>query len=190
MATYSVYIPILKSLFPYLNKYWGFEYTDIAFELLEIQERLSVVNIKDLSQIEFPIGHPYLRSKYIPFENYELELIEDKIREFCHIMQCLGAKEININSFNNSASDRSGSTGRNIKGGASYKVVSGEGEYNKEAQGQLIDEISRSISLHQAFTPVCQPYLPEGWSGIRTNRPGKESITRGFMVPWRSMRNG
>jgi len=33
MATYSVYIPILKAYFPLLNRYWGFEYADISFEL-------------------------------------------------------------------------------------------------------------------------------------------------------------
>lgn len=36
MATYSVYIPILKAYFPILNRYWGFEYSDIAFELSKI----------------------------------------------------------------------------------------------------------------------------------------------------------
>jgi hypothetical protein len=36
MATYSVYIPILKACFPFLNKYWGFEYADISFELSAI----------------------------------------------------------------------------------------------------------------------------------------------------------
>ena len=52
------------------------------------------------------VGHPYIPSKYIPFENYELELIEDKIREFSQIMQYLGATEINIESVNSSSNNK------------------------------------------------------------------------------------
>ena len=76
-------------------------YTDLS------QKKLAVVDINNLPDINFPmghpvanqlyVGHPYIPSKYIPFDNYELELIEDKIREFSQIMQYLGATEININ---------------------------------------------------------------------------------------------
>ena len=79
------------------------------------QNTLSVLNIKNLPAINFPIGHPianqlyvghpYLPFKYIPFENYELELLEDKIREFCQVMQFLGATEINIESVNSLSSN-------------------------------------------------------------------------------------
>lgn len=87
------------------------EYSDLR------QERLSVININTLpyTNIEFPIGHPvayqlyighpYIAQKYIPFESYELELIEDKIREFCQIMQSLGAMEITIECLNSSTND-------------------------------------------------------------------------------------
>ena len=60
-------------------------YTDL------FQDYLSVIDIKKLpdSGIVFPIGHPvayqlyvghpYVKQKYLPFESYELELIEDKV---------------------------------------------------------------------------------------------------------------
>ena len=76
MATYSVYIPILKSLFPYLNKYWGFEYTDIAFELLEIYKS----HYKN-GTINEDIRNTCLQNGQVDFIKYALESKEHvKIR--------------------------------------------------------------------------------------------------------------
>ena len=67
------------------------------------QEYVSVLDLKNLEKtgVVFPIGHPvanqlyvghpYIPTKYIPFDNYELVLIDDKVREFCQIVQSLGA---------------------------------------------------------------------------------------------------
>ena len=134
------------------------------------QKTLSVVDINHLPAIHFPIGHPianqlyvghpYIPSNYIPFENYELTFIEDKVREFCQIMQYLGATEINIECINSSSSNKD--TNLQQKGSASinYKVasVSGEGERNKT--DKFLEDISQSINLHQKFYPKSKPILP------------------------------
>ncbi len=141
------------------------EYTDL------IQEYLSVVNIKNLPTIDFPIGHPiayqiyighpYIREKYIPFENYELELIEDKVREFCQIVQSLGATEITIECINSSTSDSNTDSEQNISAEANYRMASASGSKQKQKSRHLIDEISQSINLHQKFTPKENPALPQ-----------------------------
>lgn len=143
------------------------EYTDLN------QEYLSVLDINKLpdTHIEFPIGHPvayqlyighpYIKQKYIPFENHELELLEDKVREFCQIVQGLGATEIAIECVNSSSSDNDNLSNQNVSGNASYKVVSASASSHNQSSRHLIEEISKSINLHQRFIPQGKPELPE-----------------------------
>lgn len=135
------------------------------------QNTLSVLNIKNLPAINFPIGHPianqlyvghpYLPSKYIPFENYELELLEDKIREFCQFMQFLGATEINIESVNTLSNNNDRTVNQKGNVGLDYKLASGNVEFKRDRASKFVDDISKSISLHQTFTPKAAPYIPD-----------------------------
>lgn len=123
----------------------------------------------DLSKLSFPTGHPKVNevyvahplttNRYMPIEDYQLELIEDRVREFCELAQGLGATEINIECINSTSDDSSNSGNRNLSGGASRMSsihASGHNEYSR----RLIEEISRSISLHQTFQPHKAPALP------------------------------
>lgn len=141
-------------------------YTDLS------QDHIAVLKIDRLSsKIDFPIGHPianqvyvghpFLPHKYIPFENYQLELIEDKVREFCQIAQCLGATEISIDTVNSSQSDNTRNYTQDINGGVGYKGVGAGVSWKKSDGRRLIEEISQAINLHQTFTPTKAPYLPE-----------------------------
>ena len=141
------------------------EYVDLS------QNHISVLNIRSLPDITFPIGHPianqlyighpYLPQKYIPFENYQLELIEDKVREFCQIAQSLGAVEISIETENSSQGNYSRNYNTNIDGGIDYKLSSAKGGLKRECSRNLIEEISQAINLHQTFAPTKEPCLPE-----------------------------
>ncbi|MBO5538022.1 MAG: hypothetical protein J5971_03105 [Prevotella sp.] len=141
------------------------EYVDLS------QNHIAVVNIKNLPDVQFPIGHPianqlyvghpYLPQKYIPFENYQLELIEDKVREFCQIAQCLGATEISIDAENAMQSSSSRNVSQNGEGGVDYKLISAKGSGKRNRSSSLIDEISQAINLHQTFMPTKKPFLPE-----------------------------
>ncbi len=134
------------------------------------QKTLSVIDINNLPNIHFPmghpvanqlyVGHPYIPSNYIPFENYELTFIEDKVREFCQIMQYLGATEINIECINTTSSNKDTNLQQKGSGNVDYKVasVSGEGERNRT--NKFLEEISQSINLHQTFCPKSKPMLP------------------------------
>ena len=48
---------------------------------------------------ELYVGHPYSPSVYIPYNQAEDILFQDKIQEFCYILQQLGAEEITITSL-------------------------------------------------------------------------------------------
>lgn len=141
-------------------------YTDLS------QEHITVLKMDRLpSEMDFPIGHPvanqvyvghpYLPQKYIPFENYQLELIEDKVREFCQIAQCLGAIEITIDTENSSQSNGTRNYTQDINGTIEYKGVGVSGGRKRSGSKSLIEEISQAINLHQTFVPTKAPYLPE-----------------------------
>lgn len=135
------------------------------------QKKLAVVDINNLPAINFPmghpvanqlyVGHPYIPSKYIPFDNYELELIEDKIREFSQIMQYLGATEINIESVNSSSNNKDSKFDQKLSGGVDYKFISGSGNGERHITNKLLEDISQHINLHQKFSPKKYPALPE-----------------------------
>ena len=48
---------------------------------------------------ELYVGHPYNPSVYIPYNQAEDILFQDKIQEFCYILQQLGAEEVTITSL-------------------------------------------------------------------------------------------
>lgn len=69
-------------------------------------ELISLLYIEKLPQVEFPISHPksdttYVchpakNNFYIPIDNYESEFLDDRINEYCYLLQCLGATSIFI----------------------------------------------------------------------------------------------
>lgn len=136
------------------------------------QDALSVIRIDNLpTEIAFPmghpisehvyVGHPLLPHRYIPFEDYQRELVEDKVREFCEIAQCLGATEIVIDCLNSNSSNQTANSKKNTAHNADVAIANGNVQRNTEANRKLIDELSHSISMRQTFSPSKKPYLPE-----------------------------
>ena len=52
------------------------------------------------------VAHPHSSDRYVPFDDYELELLEDKLREFYWVAQCLGATDISIEGANRTLNPR------------------------------------------------------------------------------------
>ena len=135
------------------------------------QEVINVLSIDNLPEIEFPIGHPianqlyighpYLPHKYIPFENYQLELVEDKVREFCSFVQKLGATEITIECLNSNSKDSTEKGNKSVSGNVQHKVMDANGSYKNEYSRHLIEELTHSINMHQEFAPNQAPALQE-----------------------------
>ena len=137
------------------------------------QDFVSVIDLDNLKNtgINFPIGHPvanqlyvghpFLPTKYMPFENYELELIEDKVREFCHIMQSLGATEIDIECINSSSGSTDSASCKNADGKVGNRLLKVAASGSMDTTSKFIEEISRSLNLHQRFSPKEAPKLPE-----------------------------
>ena len=136
------------------------------------QEHVAVLNIQNLPLINFPMGHPIANqlyvghpltpAKYIPFENYQLELVEDRIREFCMLAQSLGATEISIECLNSTNSNQNNKIKVNNSGSVETLWVDGKTNQHIERSRHMIDELSRSVSLRQTFEPRNKPTIPEG----------------------------
>lgn len=128
-----------------------------------------VLPIKESPKLSFPIGHPIANQlyvghplvpgKYIPLADYQLEFVEDKIREFCEFVQDLGATEITIDCLNSSHNDENFKTEKTYSGGieGAHRGISGSLKTNNNRR--LIEELSRSINLHQTFKPTKKPIL-------------------------------
>jgi hypothetical protein len=94
------------------------------------------------------------------FDEYELELIEDRVREFCSIMQCLGAEEVRIESIKSKAEDDSSKVNTQISGDASGKIYKAGASLERDKEKSLATSLNQKINLNQHFTPYIKP-LPE-----------------------------
>ena len=143
-------------------------YTDLYQKHMQV---ISLSSAED-TKINFPlghprskqiyIGHPLIPSKYIPLENYQLEFVEDKIREFCLLAQNLGATEITISALNSTSTNSKQSGTRNASVNIDHWAADASGSFNREFSTQLIEELGKTISLHQTFQPHSKPIIPEG----------------------------
>ena len=140
------------------------KYTDLH------QKILSVVDINNMPDISLPvghpviegiyIGHPFVPQKYVPLDGYEFEFLKDRIMEFCHVMQSLGAKEINIEYLNSRGNEKDVLQHSNYELSGKRALVSFKGGYASNGESNLLEELSRSINLHQRFTPSGKIGLP------------------------------
>lgn len=142
------------------------EYTDLH------QKSLTVLKLENFPKIDLPIGHPaanqlyvghpLIPSKYIQFENYQLELVEDRVREFCILAQSLGATEIKIETVNALSKDENLNGKSSSDSNVDYALASTDVSINKDFSRHMIDELTKTISLHQTFEPKGKPTLPNG----------------------------
>ncbi len=107
------------------------------------------------------IEHPYNKGLYLPFENYELELLKERVSEYCKVMQALGAIEVTIDAINTKGTSSETEKDTKVSGEANIEVISISGEYGKNTKNKLVEKLKQSINFHQKFTPRGEPRLPE-----------------------------
>jgi hypothetical protein len=113
-------------------------------------------------ECELYVGHPYLPNKYLPIENHELELTEDKIREFCDFVEELGATEVYVETV--SYIDESGITHTEKVRDGNLNIVgygSADGEYKTSDSKEFGNKLRKIIKIHEKFIPKKAPKLAE-----------------------------
>lgn len=156
-------------------------------------ELISLLNIENLPVVEFPISHPQSDTTYvchpaktnlyIPIDNYESELLDDRINEYCYLLQCLGATSIYIENtkdekllkeeksndlvnFNLQVDNAVLTSGLSkLKGLLSKnddnKTSGVDITSNHDSIGENNQFTNSKLQKEQFFNPSKQPYIPE-----------------------------
>lgn len=112
------------------------------------------------SDIKFPLGQPNVNSlyianpvkpdEYVPYDNYELTLFMDKIRELKRLLRYLGATEITFTSLRGTKIEEAKKMGSSVNAEAGllgHKVSGGysseDGHNRMSSQGIKVDYIER-----------------------------------------------
>ena len=110
---------------------------------------------------ELYVGHPYNPSVYIPYNQAEDILFQDKIQEFCYILQQLGAEEITItslkgrkvNEINNKKEELEVAANAGRFGNASLNIDS--------STSNLMDRTSHEqYDIKYVYDPIDMPEMP------------------------------
>lgn len=110
---------------------------------------------------ELYVGHPYNPSVYIPYNQAEDILFQDKIQEFCYILQQLGAEEITITSLkgrkinetNNKKEELEVAANAGRFGNASLNIDS--------STSNLMDRTSHEqYDVKYVYDPINMPEMP------------------------------
>ncbi|RRD62350.1 hypothetical protein EII40_03655 [Tannerella forsythia] len=135
-------------------------------------KQIAVMRMDLLGALQFPIGHPiadqlyvahpYISGRYIPFEDYDLTFLEDRLREFCWLAQCLGATEVTIESEKDTSNDKKQNSKTSYSLEASTIKGAVAGSYNNNREYSRFEELSNRLSLNQKFSPSQKPFVPEG----------------------------
>lgn len=110
------------------------------------------------------VCHPYKPNLYIPYDRYELELFRDELKEFCWVMECLGAKRIDFIDAQSETSHLNSQEENNIHGEGGYKGKgSGKLDYNSEYGNELDENTKELLKDGKTFdlSPYTLPYIPK-----------------------------
>ncbi|GGW80017.1 tetratricopeptide repeat protein [Salegentibacter mishustinae] len=120
--------------------------------------------------IKFPIGHPHLneiytchphkQNLYLPLKDYSEELFLDRINEFSYLLQCLGAKSLEISSSKSNSSDQKATSSTEVDAKIDYKINSAHVNYKGENTENTLIDGKLKISKKQVFKPVKAPFVP------------------------------
>lgn len=140
-----------------------------------ISKRVSTFTTLDKSHIPseflFPAGHPkpdvsyvkhpLITNRFIPIQNFEKVLFDDKVSEFSRLIQALGATEIEYLSADNLQSKSSINSTSSASGNGHTKL--GKIAISKEDTNKVEDEWIKNegYSRRQKFIPIEKPYVPD-----------------------------
>lgn len=122
------------------------------------------------------LGHPLIPTEYIPFEIATEKLFLDKIREFCYLVQCLGAEEIIIQRTKGSdiSTDISNTINANVGGGRKLLEASLEGNASSKTAERT--KKTDGVELIQQFHPSKYPFCPNDLIWLDSDSTWKSMI--------------
>ena len=134
-------------------------------------DHITLLNIGQLPAINFPmshpkvnqtyIAHPYKTDSYLPIENYDYELLNDRLNEFFYILQCLGATSITFETIEEENKEEKNHS--NLKAEAEAKTKIAGGKVGVEYDSLMNSSLRNYLKMErtQTFDPEKRPYIPK-----------------------------
>ena len=165
---YNNYIKSFKKLPLHERSIITFFDTDKLFK----SEHITLLNInQQLPEVQFPsshpkknqtyIAHPYKTDSYLPIENYDYELLNDRLNEFFYFLQCLGATSITFETIEEEGKEENkhSNTKVGVEGEGKKVRVKGDVEYDSLMNSSLRNYLK--MERTQTFNPTKKPYIPK-----------------------------
>lgn len=135
-------------------------------------DHITLLQMSNLPAVNFPITHPkqdhtyvchpYKTDTYLPIEEYDYELLNDRINEFCYLLQCLGATSIYIENTKGESNNNNAYSNTQANIEASIRIQSGGARIEEEYKGSNYNKSTLKIGREQQFNPIKPPFIPEG----------------------------
>lgn len=106
--------------------------------------------------------HPIKKDTYLQYENAEEKLFMEKVREFCFLVQCLGATEVTFRSLKGKNIEQEKKYVQEIAGNVETMLIDANGQYNRSGHESINIQSNKEVNLKQCFSPNQKPYCPKG----------------------------
>lgn len=135
--------------------------------------------------IEFPLGrpqpglymaHPVKTEQYFPMKNAEETLFMEKVREFCWLAQCLGAKEVSFHSIKGMSVSEGYGTSMNVEANVGVKGVSVGAGYGNSYRYDESRGNRQQVERVQHFDPKKKAYCPDDLVWLDSDPAWKDLI--------------
>lgn len=107
------------------------------------------------------IPHPLHPTQYLPMEQAEQMLFMDKVREFCYIAQCLGAKKIEFFTASGQKLSTHATSNNSFDASGNFKMHEMSGNYSHGRSRYYSSIDGNEINMNQTFEPKSAPYCPD-----------------------------
>ncbi|MGY5504487.1 hypothetical protein [Riemerella anatipestifer] len=168
----------------YIDNFEQVNYNDRKIITLTKQEKLyegehlKVLNVNMLPQIKFPVSHPktdttyichpHKTSIYLPIEDYDHELLMDRINEYFYLLQSLEATSIIIRNTKGQKKDKNIFSSSKMEGriqteGATKMIadVNAGGGMNHDSSRYDSEANISKFGREQFFNPTKAPFIPD-----------------------------
>ena len=111
---------------------------------------------------EVYVCHPYKETYYLPIDTYQIELFRDELSELRYLLQCLGAKSIEIEDRNRNeeSSSSTNNMGGHVRG--EYKGVGGGVNGSDSNDQETFQTAVNDCLVSQSFSkPKKKAHVPE-----------------------------
>lgn len=156
-------------------------------------DHLTLLNYDNLPQVHFPMSHPkinhsyivhpYKTDSYLPIENYDYELLNDRLNEFFYFLQCLGATSISYEIVEDESSQQASrsqqSQGQNNRN-SNYNERSNNNQYGGSA-GVNLGFVNAEVGGSSSHANSGSNYGEGGYQQDQSQEAVMNSSLRNFL---------